>query len=85
MPESMIYSQSFPSDLQESASIQQQILDVWVQHGISDGDLPDLQLALEEGFHRSHGDGALPPISTDRRIPGPRFPDPLLFSEVFMR
>ena len=50
MLESMIYSQSFPSDLQESASIQRQILDVWVQHGISDGDLPDLQLALEEGL-----------------------------------
>ena len=50
MSESMLFSQSFSSDLNESASIQQQIIEVWLKSGVSDGDLPDLQLALEEGL-----------------------------------
>ena len=50
MSESMLFSQSFSSDLNESASIQQQIVEIWLKNGVSDGDLPDLQLALEEGL-----------------------------------
>ena len=50
MSETMLFSQSFSSDLHESASIQQQIMDIWLKNGVSDGDLPDLQLALEEGL-----------------------------------
>jgi serine/threonine-protein kinase RsbW len=50
MSESMLFSQSFSSDLNESASIQQQIMEIWLKSGVSDGDLPDLQLALEEGL-----------------------------------
>lgn len=50
MSESMLFSQSFFSDLNESASIQQQIMEIWLKSGVSDGDLPDLQLALEEGL-----------------------------------
>jgi len=46
----MLFSQSFSSDLNESASIQQQIVEIWLKNGVSDGDLPDLQLALEEGL-----------------------------------
>jgi serine/threonine-protein kinase RsbW len=46
----MLFSQSFSSDLNESASIQQQIMEIWLKSGVSDGDLPDLQLALEEGL-----------------------------------
>ncbi len=50
MSETMLFSQSFSSDLHESASVQQQIMDIWLKNGVSDGDLPDLQLALEEGL-----------------------------------
>ncbi len=50
MSESMLFSQSFSSDLNESASVQQQIMEIWLKSGVSDGDLPDLQLALEEGL-----------------------------------
>ena len=50
MSESMLFSQSFSSDLNESASIQRQIMEIWLKNGVSDGDLPDLQLALEEGL-----------------------------------
>jgi serine/threonine-protein kinase RsbW len=50
MSETMLFSQAFSSDLHESASIQQQIMDIWLKNGVSDGDLPDLQLALEEGL-----------------------------------
>ena len=50
MSETMLFSQSFSSDLHESASVQQQIMDMWLKNGVSDGDLPDLQLALEEGL-----------------------------------
>jgi len=50
MLESMLFSQSFSSDLNESASIQRQIMEIWLKNGVSDGDLPDLQLALEEGL-----------------------------------
>jgi serine/threonine-protein kinase RsbW len=46
----MLFSQSFSSDLNESTSIQQQIMDIWLKNGVSDVDLPDLQLALEEGL-----------------------------------
>jgi len=46
----MLFSQSFSSDLNESASIQRQIMEIWLKNGVSDGDLPDLQLALEEGL-----------------------------------
>jgi len=46
----MLFSQSFSSDLNESTSIQQQIMDLWLKNGVSDVDLPDLQLALEEGL-----------------------------------
>ena len=50
MSETMLFSQSFSSDLHESASVQRQIMDIWLKNGVSDGDLPDLQLALEEGL-----------------------------------
>ena len=50
MLESMLFSQSFSSDLNESASKQRQIMEIWLKNGVSDGDLPDLQLALEEGL-----------------------------------
>lgn len=50
MSETMIYSQTFASDLHVSADIQKEIQELWQSHGMSDMDLPDMQLALEEGL-----------------------------------
>ena len=46
----MIYNQTFASDLHVSADIQKEIQDLWLARGMSDMDLPDMQLALEEGL-----------------------------------
>ena len=50
MSESMIYNQTFSSDLHISADIQKEIQQLWQDRGMSDMDLPDMQLALEEGL-----------------------------------
>ena len=46
----MIYNQTFASDLHVSADIQKEIQELWLARGMSDMDLPDMQLALEEGL-----------------------------------
>ena len=50
MSESMIYNQTFSSDLHISADVQKEIQQLWQDRGMSDMDLPDMQLALEEGL-----------------------------------
>ncbi|MBH55770.1 MAG: anti-sigma regulatory factor [Planctomycetaceae bacterium] len=50
MSELMIYNQTFASDLHVSADIQKEIQELWLARGMSDMDLPDMQLALEEGL-----------------------------------
>jgi serine/threonine-protein kinase RsbW len=50
MSETLLFNKSFSSDLHESALVQEQIMDIWLKNGVSDGNLPDLQLALEEGL-----------------------------------
>lgn len=46
----MIYNQTFSSDLHISADVQKEIQQLWQDRGMSDMDLPDMQLALEEGL-----------------------------------
>ena len=50
MSELIIYNQTFASDLHVSADIQKEIQELWLARGMSDMDLPDMQLALEEGL-----------------------------------
>ncbi len=50
MSELIIYNQTFASDLHVSADIQKEIQELWHARGMSDMDLPDMQLALEEGL-----------------------------------
>jgi len=50
MSELMIYNQTFASDLHVSADVQKEIQELWQARGMSDMDLPDMQLALEEGL-----------------------------------
>ena len=50
MSEQLIYNQAFASDLHVSADVQQEIADLWRSRGMSEMDLPDMQLALEEGL-----------------------------------
>ncbi|MEC9096076.1 MAG: ATP-binding protein [Planctomycetota bacterium] len=50
MSESIIYTQTFASDLHLSADVQKELQELWHAQGMSEMDLPDMQLALEEGM-----------------------------------
>ena len=50
MSELIIYNQTFASDLHVSADVQKEIQELWQARGMSEMDLPDMQLALEEGL-----------------------------------
>ena len=50
MSELIIYNQTFASDLHVSADAQKEIQELWQARGMSEMDLPDMQLALEEGL-----------------------------------
>ena len=47
MSELIIYNQTFASDLHVSADVQKEIQELWQARGMSEMDLPDMQLALE--------------------------------------
>ena len=50
MSELIIYNQTLASDLHVSADVQKEIQELWQARGMSEMDLPDMQLALEEGL-----------------------------------
>ena len=50
MSETIIYNQTFASDLHLSADVQKELQELWQAQGMSEMDLPDMQLALEEGM-----------------------------------